>query len=145
MILTISPIDVAIEHVLGKINLDVNHPINLHDVRHLFRQVMEQPHIETHLPVSLIPRLFKIDENHVVQNPRGLSGMSLGVEVGRVLMPTTTVSNLVHAVESSGFKVDDIIIGSISETLLALTTPEMYARTLGVRYWAWNDNIDNCS
>ena len=129
LMLTVPPIDVVIEHAMGKINLDVNQPINSDDVRKLFRQVMEQPHIETHIPVNLIPRLFRIDENHIVQNPRGLSGMSLGIEAQRVLMPTTTVSNLVHAVESSGFKVDDIIIGNISETFLALTTPEMYART----------------
>ena len=129
LILTVSPIDVMVENVIGKINLDVNQPIKSDDVRKLFRQVMEQPHVETHLAVSLIPRLFRIDENHIVQNPRGLSGMSLGIEAQRVLMPTTTVSNLVHAIESSDFKVDDIIIGSISEALLALTTPEMYART----------------
>jgi len=129
LILTMSPIDAVIEPVLCKINLDVKQPINSNDVRKLFRQAMSQPYDETYLPVSLIPRLFKIDENHVVQNPRGLSGLSLGVEAGRVLMPATTVSNLVHAIEASGFKVSDIVVGSISETLLALTTPEMYART----------------
>ena len=129
LILTMSPIDAVIEPVLCKINLDVKQPINSNDVRKLFRQAMSQPYDETYLPVSLVPRLFKIDENHVVQNPRGLSGLSLGVEAGRVLMPATTVSNLVHAIEASGFKVSDIVVGSISETLLALTTPEMYART----------------
>lgn len=129
LILTVSPVDVIIDHGMGKINLDVKQPINSDDVRRLFRQVMEQPHIETHLPIGLIPRLFRIDENHVVQNPRGLSGMSLGIEAGRVLIPTTTISNLVHAVECSDFKVDDIVLGSVAETLLVLTTPEMYART----------------
>ena len=129
LILTVSPIDAVIEPTMGKINLDVKQPINSNDIRKLFRQVMVQSHAETYLPVSLIPRLFKIDENHIVQNPRGLSGMSLGIEAGRVLMPATTVSNLVHAVEAADFKVGDIVIGSISETLLALTTPEMYART----------------
>ena len=44
-------------------------------------------------------------------------------------MPATTVANLVHAVETSGFKVDEIIVGSIAETLLVLATPEMFART----------------
>ena len=129
LILIVSPIDVIIEPVLGKINLDVKQPIDSDDVRNLFRQIMEQPHAETYLPVNLIPRQFKIDEHHIVQNPRGLSGMSLGIEAGRVLMPTTTVSNLVHAVETSGFKVGDIVVGSIAETLLTLTTQEMYART----------------
>ena len=129
LILTMSPVDAVIEPVLCKINLDVKQPINSNDVRKLFRQAMSQPYDETYLPVSLVPRLFKIYENHVVQNPRGLSGLSLGVEAGRVLMPATTVSNLVHAIEASGFKVSDIVVGSISETLLALTTPEMYART----------------
>ena len=129
LILTVSPIDAVIEPVLGKINLDVKQPINSNDVRKLFRQAMEQPYAENYLPVSLIPRLFKIDDNHIVQNPRGLSGMNLGIEAGRVLMPASTVSNLVHALEASDFKVSDIVVGSISETLLALTTPEMYART----------------
>ena len=129
LILTVPPIDVAIEPVMGKINLDVKQPINAEDVRKLFLQAMQQPHHETYLPVGLIPRLFRIDESHVVQNPRGLSGMNLSFEAQRVLMPTTTISNLVYAVESSGFKVDDIIIGSIAETLLTLSTPEMYART----------------
>ena len=129
LILTISPIDAKIEPVMCKINLDVKQPINSDDVRKLFRQAMSQPYDETYLPVSLIPRLFKIDENHIVQNPRGLSGMNIGIEAGRVLMPATTVSNLVHAVEASNFKVSDIVVGSIAETLLALTTPEMYVGT----------------
>jgi len=128
LILTVSPISVLVESITGKINLDVNQPVNSGDIRQLFRQVMTQPHSETHLLVGLVPRLFKIDENHI-QNPCGLSGMNLEVEAGRILMPTTTVSNLVHVVESSGFKVDEIIVGSISEALLALETPEMYART----------------
>ena len=129
LILTVAPIDAVIEPVLCKINLDVKQPINSNDVRKLFRQAMSQPYDETCLPVSLVPRLFKIDENYVVQNPRGLSGMSLGIEAGRVLMPATTVSNLVHAIEASNFKVSDIVVGSIAEVLLALETPEMYART----------------
>lgn len=129
IILTVSPVDVVIDHVMGKVNLDVKQPISSDDVRKLFRQVMEHPHVETHLPIGLIPRLFRIDESHVVQNPRGLSGMSLGIEVSRVLMPTTTISNLVHAVENSDFKVEDIVLGSVAEALMSLATPEMYSRT----------------
>jgi len=129
IILTVPPIDVTIEHVMGRVNLDVKQPINSTDVRKLFRQVMAQSHFEGFLPVGLIPRLFRIDENHIVQNPCGLSGMNLGIEASRILMPATIVANLVHAVETSGFSVDELIVGSISETLLTLGTPEMYART----------------
>lgn len=129
IVLTIPPIDITIEYVMGRLNLDVKQPIQTDDVRKLFRQVMEQSHYEGVLPVGLVPRQFKIDENHIVQNPRGLSGMNLGIEASRILMSATPVANLVHAVESSGFKVDEIIVGSIAETLLVLETPEMYART----------------
>jgi len=127
--LSLPPISVAVESVAGKINLDVNHQVGSKDVRYLFRQVMEQPHADAYLPVGLIPRIFRIDESQVVQNPRGLTGMNMGIEAQRILAPTTLVSNLVHVVESAGFRVEEIAVGSISETLLTLTTPETFART----------------
>lgn len=129
IMLTVPPIDTFAEPVLAKINLDVNHPINEKDVRTLFRQVAEQPYVDTHLPVNMIPRLFRIDENHLVQNPRGLSGMSLMLEVIRVFAPIAIVSNLVHAVESARFKIADITTGSITEALSALNSPEMFTRS----------------
>ena len=130
LILTISPIDALVEPVMGRIYLDVKQPVDSQNIRQLFHQVMEQPHEEeAYVPIGLIPRLFRIDENQIVQNPRGLSGMSLGIEAQRVLLPATVISNLVHTVESSGFKVEEIVVGSISETFLALMTPEMFAKT----------------
>lgn len=132
LILTMPPIEVAIEHTLGRVNLDVKQPISAEDVRKLFRQLMNTSHHEGHFPIGLIPRLFKIDENHVVQNPRGLSGMNLGLEASRILMPATTVANLVHAVERAGFKVDDIIVGSIAQTMANISSPEGFARTCDV-------------
>jgi len=129
VVLTIPPVGVAIEPVMGKINLDVNQPIRAEDVRKLFHQVMKIPHNEQYIPVGIIPRVFRIDENHLVQNPRDLAGMSLGIEAQRISIPSSSISNLVHAVETAGFKVDDMILGSTSETMLAISTPEMHART----------------
>ena len=129
IMLTIPPIDTFAEPALAKINLDVNHPINEKDVRTLFRQIAEQPYADTHLPVNMVPRLFRIDENHLVQNPRGLSGMSLMLEATRIFAPLAIVSNLVHAVESAKLKIADITTGSISEALSALNSPEMFTRS----------------
>lgn len=129
IMLTVPPIDTFVEPILARINLDVNHPIDEKDVRRLFRQGAEQPHVDTHVPVNMIPRLFRIDENHLVQNPRGISGMSLVLEAIRVFAPITIVSNLVHAVERAKFKIADITTGSISEALSALNSPEMFVRT----------------
>lgn len=130
IMLIVSPIDTYVEPALAKINLDVNHPINEKNVRTLFMQLAQQPYSDTtHLPVNMIPRLFRIDENHLVQNPRGLSGMSLMLEANRVFAPIATVSNFVHAVESARFKIEDITTGSISEALSALNSPEMFMRS----------------
>lgn len=129
VVLVIPPVDVVIEPVMGKINLDVNQPIRTDDVRKLFHQVMKLNHLETHVPVGIIPRVFRIDENHLVQNPRGLAGMSLGIEAQRILLPSTAISNLVHAVQTSGLKVEDMILGSTAEVMLAINSPEMHART----------------
>lgn len=129
IVLTIPTIDIMIEPVIGKINLDVNQPIRAEDVRKLFHQVMRLQYDNQRVPIGIIPRMFRIDENHLVQNPRGLAGRNLGIEAQRVLISATVISNLVHAVETAGFKVDDMILGSTSETMLAITTPEMHART----------------
>ena len=129
IVLTVPPIDTFVEPAIAKINLDVKHPIGEKDIRRLFRQVAQLPYVETHLPVNMIPRVFRIDENHLVQNPCGISGMSLALEAIRVFAPITIVSNIVHAVEVAGFKIADITTGSIPESLSVLNSPEMFART----------------
>ena len=128
IILCIAPIDVQIEAVIGKINLDVNHPIQTADIRKLFRQVMTNSHDEAYLPIQLVPRLFRIDESNVVQNPHNITGMKLGFEGQRILSPITVASNLVHAVESAGFKISDVTVGSIAETLMAIDSPQLFMR-----------------
>lgn len=129
IMLAIPPIDTFVEPAFTTINLDINQPIDAEDMRLLFRQISEQPFAETLLPVNVIPRLFRIDENHLVQNPRGLSGRVLMLEATRVFAPITIVSNLIHAVESAKLKIADITTGSISEALSALSSPEMFLRT----------------
>ena len=129
VMLVLPTIDATVESIISKINLDVKQPISSAEIRKILRQVMNQPHEEMQLPVNVVPRLFRIDENHVVQNPRGISGMSLSLEATRILMPTTAVSNLVHATESTGFEISEIVVGSVAESLSALCSPEMFARS----------------
>jgi len=129
VMLVLPTIDATIEPAISKINLDVKQPITSVEVRKILRQIMNQPHEEMQLPVNIVPRLFRIDENHIVQNPRGISGMSLSLEATRILMPGMIVSNLVHATESAGFEISEIIAGSIAEALSALHSPEMFARS----------------
>jgi len=129
VMLVLPTIDASVEPVISKINLDVKQPITSVEVRKILRQVMDQPHEEMQLPVNVVPRLFRIDENHVVQNPRGISGMSLSLEATRIVMPTMVVSNLVHATESAGFEISEIVAGSVAESLSALRSPEMFTRS----------------
>jgi len=129
VMLILPTIDAVVEPVISKINLDVKQPITSVEVRKLLRQVMNLPHEEMQLPINVVPRLFRIDENHVVQNPRGISGMSLSLEGSRIVMPTMVVSNLIHATESAGFEISEIVAGSVAEALSALNSPEMFARS----------------
>ena len=120
VLLTVPAIDAGIENVSNKIDLDVNKQINSADVRKLFRNVINHTVDESHIAVNIIPRMFRIDESNVVQNPRGITGINLRIDAQKVLAPVTVVSNLVHAVETAGFRIADIFMGSISEALYAL-------------------------
>jgi len=129
VLLTVPTIDSQIETVAGKIDLDINKPITSANVRGLFRSIINQPTEGNYIAVNIIPRMFRVDGQNAVQNPRGLTGSRLGIDAQKVLVPVPIVSNLVYVVESAGFKISDIFMGSIAETLYILNSPELLKRT----------------
>ena len=117
VLLSIPTVDISIENVVSTMDLDSYRPIESANIKQLLRDVMNQPVDEDQVSVSVVPRNFRIDNQNAVQNPQGILGKRLSLEAQKIIAPAMLVYNLINVVELSGFRIADIILGSVAEAL----------------------------
>ena len=125
VLLAIPTVDVVVKDAESTVKLGLTQPINFANIKQLFRNVSDQSQSNVHTTVNIVPRLFKVDKRHVVQNPYGVTGNEVSLVAQKMLAPSTVVSGLINIVELAGFMVADVIIGSVAETLYTLNSPEL--------------------
>jgi cell division protein FtsA len=64
--------------------------------------------------IHAIPRGYVVDDQEGVQDPIGMQGIRLEVEVHIVTGASTSVSNLVKCVRAAGVEIDDLILQSLA-------------------------------
>ena len=77
--------------------------------------------------IHTIPRGYVVDDQEGVQDPIGMQGIRLEVEVHIVTGASTSVSNLVKCVRAAGVEIDDLILQSLAsgEAILKDSEREM--------------------
>lgn len=77
--------------------------------------------------IHTIPRGYVVDDQEGVQDPIGMQGIRLEVEVHIVTGASTSVSNLVKCVRAAGVEIDDLILQSLAsgEAILKDSEQEM--------------------
>ena len=77
--------------------------------------------------IHTIPRGYIVDDQEGVQDPIGMQGIRLEVEVHIVTGASTSVSNLVKCVRAAGVEIDDLILQSLAsgEAILKDSEREM--------------------
>jgi len=77
--------------------------------------------------IHTIPRGYVVDDQEGVQDPIGMQGIRLEVEVHIVTGASTSVSNLVKCVRAAGVEIDDLILQSLAsgEAILRSSEREM--------------------
>ncbi|MDR2180926.1 MAG: cell division protein FtsA [Synergistaceae bacterium] len=101
-------------------------PVEVEDVE----RVIEAAQTELSIPANkialhTIPVRYSIDGNFGIEDPLGMTGMRLEMELQTITVPTPYVQNIVNCVEASGIKVDGLVIKPITSALGALTEEEM--------------------
>lgn len=79
--------------------------------------------------VHVLPRSYTIDGQEGIQNPIGMYGFRLDVEVHIVTAAATAIQNLVEAVRRAGIEVDDIVLESLASAEAVVSEEE---REIGV-------------
>lgn len=79
-----------------------------------------------------IPVEYSLDGNSGIDDPLGMTGMRLDIELGTVIVPSATVQNVFNCVERAGLTVTGFVIKPLASALGALTPEESSAGAVSV-------------
>ncbi|MDR2529702.1 MAG: cell division protein FtsA [Synergistaceae bacterium] len=104
----------------------VPRPVQVDDVERVIEAAQSQLSIPPNkLPLHTIPVRYSLDGNSGIDDPMGMAGMRLDIELQTVTVPMPYVHNVVNCVEASGLEVEGLVIKPLSSALGALTDEEM--------------------
>ena len=79
--------------------------------------------------LHVLPYNFKVDDQEFIEDPLGMNGARLEVQVHIITAQKSSLSNLKKAVKSAGVDIDNIVLGSYASAIAVLNQDE---RELGV-------------
>ena len=79
--------------------------------------------------LHVLPYNFKVDDQEFIEDPLGMNGARLEVQVHIITVQKSSLSNLKKAVKSAGVEIDNIVLGCYASSIAVLNHDE---RELGV-------------
>ncbi|MDR1730964.1 MAG: cell division protein FtsA [Synergistaceae bacterium] len=111
----------------GMVSLGRNpRPVAVDDVERVIEAAQSELSIPANkVPLHTIPVRYSIDGNFGIDDPRGMTGMRLEMELQTVTVPLPCVNNVVNCVERAGIEVEGLVLKPVASALGALTEEEM--------------------
>jgi cell division protein FtsA len=79
--------------------------------------------------IHIVPRSYSVDEQPGIQDPVGMFGYRLEVDVSIITGASSAITNLVHCVQANGIAIQDLVLQPLASAEAVLTDDE---RRLGV-------------
>lgn len=129
-----SGLDVASVTSKGMVSLGrTPRQVSIADVERVIEAAQSELSIPTNrLTLHTIPVKYSIDGNSGIDDPLGMTGIRLEMELQSVIIPTTVVQNIINCVESAGVEVNGLVIKSLASALGALTDEETRAGVISL-------------
>jgi len=99
--------------------------ITKRDINRVIESASNYEALEDKQILHTVPRKFSVDSIDDVENPLGMKGTKLGVEVTLVIGNLTQIQNMVIATQNAGLKVKDIILQPYASGQAVLAEEEM--------------------
>lgn len=106
-----------------------NKQINVYDIAAVIESAKAIPIAEGHKLLHVIPQYYVIDGQTRLQDPLGMHGLRLEVQVHIITGAIPSIQNLIKCCEMAGIQVEDIILEQIASAQSVLSEDE---RKLGV-------------
>jgi cell division protein FtsA len=129
-----SAVDVASVMTSGMVSIGrPPRPIRVDDVNRVIEAAQSELSIpEDKMPLHTIPVRYSIDGNFGIDDPLGMTGMRLEMELQTITVPMTQVHNMVNCVRTAGIAAGGLVIKPLSASLGALTDDEARAGAISL-------------
>ncbi len=107
--------------------------VEISDVERVIEAAQSELSIpQNRVTLHTIPVKYSIDGNTGIDDPLGMTGIRLEIELQSVIVPTTVVQNIINCVESAGVSVSGLVIKPLASSLGALTEEETRAGVISL-------------
>lgn len=101
------------------------------------KRVIETAQTDVSVPnnqtiLHTIPVEYSLDGNSGIDDPLGMTGMRLDIDLETVIVPTATVQNVFNCVDRAGLNVSGFVIKPLASALGALTPEESVSGAVAV-------------
>ena len=111
-------------------NTNASNDIGIQEINRLMQTALYNANIPSNYEViHVLPYLFKIDDREYIDDPFGMSGTRLEVEVHVVTVQKSGLENLKKAVKNAGIEIDSIVLSAYASSISTLSSDE---KELGV-------------
>lgn len=102
--------------------------IEIDDVERVIETAQSELSVSSNRSVlHTIPVKYSIDGNSGIDDPLGMTGIRLEIELQSVVVPTTALQNVVNCVEKAGARVNGLVVKPLVAALGALSSEERTA------------------
>lgn len=107
--------------------------VSISDVERVIEAAQSELSIPSNrVTLHTIPVKYSIDGNSGIDDPLGMTGIRLEMELQSVIVPTTVVQNIINCVENAGVAVNGLVVKSLASALGSLTDEETRAGVISL-------------
>jgi len=107
---------------LGKIT----RPVTTNDIERVIEAAQSELLVPANMfPLHTIPTKYSIDSNAGIDDPIGMTGLRLEMELQTIIVPNTVIQNIVNCVQSADVNVNGVLVKPLASALGSLTQDEM--------------------
>ncbi len=127
-------IDVASVMSSGMVSLGrAPRPVGVDDVERVIEAAQSELSIPANkVPLHTIPVRYSIDGNFGIDDPLGMTGMRLEMDLQTVTVPMPYIHNVINCVQKAGIEVEGLVIKPLASALGALTDEEMRVGVISI-------------
>lgn len=113
----------------GVVNIP-NHDIGIREINRAMQMADHNANIPNEYEkLHVLPYNFKVDEQEFIEDPLGMNGSRLEVQVHIITAQKSSLSNLRKAVKSAGVEIDNIVLSGYASAIATVNADE---KELGV-------------
>jgi len=104
----------------------VTRPVMTNDIERVIEAAQSELRVPTDMfALHTIPTKYSIDNNAGIDDPIGMTGLRLEMELQTVIVPKNVVKDVVNCVQTAGVNVKGILVKPLASALGSLTQDEM--------------------